>query len=116
VKVVPIRYTHDVAAVIRFYQVLGLDLGSASRPGAWVEMPAASGMLAVHQAHSDKEAGQCELAFESDEPLENVAARLQDAGFETGPVIDENFGQSLRVRDPDGVWVQINLNDRELYT
>ena len=114
-KVVPIRYTHDVAAVVRFYQALGLDLGAASRPGAWVELPAASGMLAVHQADDDN-AGQCELAFESDEPLEHVAARLQDSGFETGPVIDENYGQSLRVRDPDGVWVQINLNDRELYT
>jgi catechol 2,3-dioxygenase-like lactoylglutathione lyase family enzyme len=113
--VTAIRYTRDVAAVVRFYQALGLDLGAASRPGGWVELPAASGMVAVHQADSDN-VGQCELAFESDEPLAQVAARLRDAGYEAGPVIDENYGQSLRLRDPDGVWVQINLSDRELYT
>lgn len=114
-RVVPIRYTRDVAASVRFYRALGLDLGAASRPGAWVELPAASGMLAVHQADGGN-AGQCELAFESEEPLEQVAARVRAAGFDVGPVIDENFGQSLRIRDPDGTWVQINLNDRELYT
>lgn len=113
-RVMPIRYTRDVAAAARFYQVLGLDQGAASRPGGWVELPAESGMLAVHRA--DDEAGQCELAFETDEPLERVAERIAAAGFEVGPVVDENFGQSLRVRDPDSVWVQINLYDRELYT
>jgi hypothetical protein len=30
--------------------------------------------------------------------------------------VDENFGRSLRVADPDGVLVQINEHDRELYT
>lgn len=114
-RVVPIRYSADVTAAVRFYCALGLDVGSTSRPGAWVELPATGGMLAVHQADQD-EAGQCELAFEAQEPLAEVAARLTGAGFEPGPVMDENFGQSMRVRDPDGVWVQINLNDRELYT
>lgn len=114
-KVVPVRYTRDVAAAVRFYQALGLDVGVASRPGGWVELPAASGMVAVHQADGE-DVGMCELAFESAEPLDRVAARVGAAGFEVGPVIDENFGRSLRVRDPDGVWVQINLYDRELYT
>jgi hypothetical protein len=36
--------------------------------------------------------------------------------YEPGPVLDEGFGQSPRVRDPDGVWVQINRYDRELST
>jgi len=30
--------------------------------------------------------------------------------------VDENYGRSVRVRDPDGVWVQVNENDRDLYT
>ena len=30
--------------------------------------------------------------------------------------MDESFGRSLRVRDPDGAWVQVNENDRTLYT
>ena len=43
-------------------------------------------------------------------------ARLRSAGFDPGPIVDENFGRSVRVRDPDRVWVQINQYDRELYT
>lgn len=111
----PIRYTDDVDAAIRFYRALGLDVGSMSRPGVWVELPAATGMLAIHKA-SGVEVGTCELAFEADEPLVDVVNRLQQAGFEPEPIVDENFGQSMRVRDPDGVWVQVNANDRDLYT
>ncbi|WP_329048518.1 VOC family protein [Amycolatopsis sp. NBC_01488] len=112
-RVLPIRYTSDVGAVTRFYETLGLRVGSVSRPGGWVELPADGGLLAVHRG---ADAGRCELAFETDEPLEDVANRLRAAGYEAGPVIDEGFGHSLRVRDPDGVRVQINAYDRALYT
>ena len=115
-RVVPIRYSADVPAATRFYRAIGLEVGSASRPGAWIELPAASGMLAVHEAEGAAAAGMCELAFEAEEPLEAVVARLRSAGFAPDPIVDENFGWSVRVRDPDGVWVQINRLDRELYT
>lgn len=116
-KIVPIRYTADVAATTRFYRALGLELGATSRPGTWVELPAASGMLAVHAAGSGSgDAGRCELTFEAEEPLELVAERLRSAGFAPGPVVDESHGRALRVQDPDGTWVQINEYDRELYT
>ncbi|UVS78582.1 VOC family protein [Actinokineospora sp. UTMC 2448] len=114
-RVMPIRYSSDVAGMTRFYEALGLAVGAVSRPGGWVELPAAGGLLAIHRG-ADEDAGRCELAFEADEPLEDVAARLRAAGFAPGPVIDENHGHSLRVQDPDGVWVQINLYDRQLYT
>jgi hypothetical protein len=114
-RVVPIRYSAHVAEATRFYRALGLAEGPVSRPGSWVELPATSGMLAVHEAGAD-DAGRCELAFETDEPLTDVADRLRAAGFPPGPVIDENFGHSMRVLDPDGVWVQVNRNQRDLYT
>lgn len=114
-RVMPIRYSPDVEAMTRFYRVLGLAAGPVSRPGGWVELPAGGGLLAVHSS-AGEDAGRCELAFETDERLEDVAARLRAAGFEPGPVLDEGFGHSLRVRDPDGVWVQINAYDRSLYT
>ena len=113
-RVLPIRYCADVEASIRFYRALGLELGAATRPGSWVELPAAAGILALHR--STEHAGDCELAFEADEPLEAVAARLAAAGFPTEPIVDESYGRSLRVRDPDGVYVQVNENDRSLYT
>lgn len=86
---------------------------AATRPGSWVELPAAAGLLALHQATGD--AGDCELAFEADEPLEAVVARLAAAGYPAGPILDESLGRSVRVRDPDGVHVQVNENDRSLY-
>ena len=113
-RLLPIRYCADVAASTRFYRALGLELGAATRPGSWVELPAAAGILALHR--STEHAGDCELAFEADEPLEAVAARLADAGFAAEPIVDESFGRSFRVRDPDGVYVQVNDNDRALYT
>jgi hypothetical protein len=114
-RVVPIRYSADVGAAVRFYRALGLDAGPVSRPGVWAELPAASGMLAIHEA-DDAIVGTCELAFEADEPLETIVARLRAAGFEPDAIVDENFGRSVRVRDPDGTWVQINENERDLYT
>jgi hypothetical protein len=115
VRVMPIRYTADVARTVAFYRALGLDAGPESRPGAWAELPAAGGLLAVHRADGT-EAGRCELAFEADEPLETVVARLREAGFAPGPIVDESHGRSFRVGDPDGVPVQVNEFDRELYT
>lgn len=113
-RVLPIRYCADVAESTRFYRALGLELGAATRPGSWVELPAAAGVLALHRA--GRHPGSCELAFEADEPLETVAARLAAAGYPTEPILDESFGRSVRVRDPDGVFVQVNENDRTLYT
>jgi catechol 2,3-dioxygenase-like lactoylglutathione lyase family enzyme len=113
-RLLPIRYCADVEASTRFYTALGLDLGAATRPGSWVELPAAAGLLALHA--SSAVAGACELAFEADEPLEAVAARLRAAGYAPGPILDESYGRSLRIADPDGVVVQVNENDRSLYT
>jgi catechol 2,3-dioxygenase-like lactoylglutathione lyase family enzyme len=112
-RLLPIRYCADVAASTRFYRALGLELGASTRPGGWVELPA-SGYLALHK--EPEHPGACELAFEAEEPLEAVVARLAAAGYPAEPILDESFGRSVRVRDPDGVPVQINENDRSLYT
>ena len=114
-KLMPIRYCADVAASTRFYEALGLTAGSRSRSGGWGELTATTGMLGLHVAGAS-DAGTCELSFESDEPLESVAARLAAAGFPVEALVDESFGRSLRVQDPDGAWVQVNEHDRELYT
>ena len=37
-------------------------------------------------------------------------------GIGSGPPVDEAFGHSLRVQDPDGAWVRIDAYDRELRT
>ena len=117
-KVMPIRYVADVAAAARFYTALGLIPGDGSRSGNWAELNGSGGLLALHTARMAEQdrPGRVELSFETAEPLEDLAARLTAAGFEPQAIVDENFGRSLRVVDPDGVLVQVNEHDRELYT
>lgn len=117
-KVMPICYVADMAASARFYAALGLVPGDSSRPGDWAELNAAGGTLALHSARTAEQniPGRVELSFETAEPLEVLAGRLAAAGFAPEAIVDENFGRSLRVTDPDGVLVQVNEQDRDLYT
>lgn len=117
-KVMPIRYVADVDSSARFYAALGLRPGDVSRSGNWAELAGSAGMLALHVARSSEQdkPGYVQLAFETDEPLELLAERLTAAGFEPEAIVDENFGRSLHVVDPDGMLVQVNEHDRELYT
>lgn len=120
-----LRYVHDVDAVERFYEALGLAVAFRSRRNRvgttkWVEMAGGPGLLALH---ATPEPGQNEepaeppvaLAFEAEEPLEDVVARLRAAGFDPETaIVDEAFGRSFTVRDPEGLLVQVNEHDREL--
>jgi len=117
-KVMPIRYVADVAAAARFYTALGLAGGDGSRSGNWQELGASAGALGLHVTRESQgdQPGLIELAFVAGEPLEKVAARLAEAGFPSAPIVDENFGRSMLVRDPDGVSIQINEHDPGLYT
>jgi predicted lactoylglutathione lyase len=117
-KVMPIRYVSDVAASARFYAALGLLQGDVSRSGNWTELNGSGGMLGLHTVRTSQQDDprRVELSFETDEKLEDLAERLTAAGFEPEAILDENFGRSLQVTDPDGVLVQVNEHDRELYT
>jgi len=107
-----------ISASGRFYSALGLAGGDGSRSGNWLELESLGGSLGLHivrESHGDG-AREVELSFVSGEPLGTVAARLAAAGFEAGPIMDENFGRSMVIHDPDGAAVQINELDPELYT
>jgi hypothetical protein len=57
------------------------------------------------------------LNFVVDEPLEAVERRLLEAGFPPdGTIVDQEWGRSLLVPAPDGTNIQIDEQDRELYT
>jgi len=117
-KVMPIRYVANMAAATRFYAALGLVEGDSSRSGNWMELNGSGGTLALHTARTAEQdvPGWVELSFETQEPLEALAERLTAAGFEPEAIVDESFGRSLHVMDPDGVLVQVNEHDRDLYT
>jgi len=120
VRIRPIHFVPDVAEAVRFYEALGLHTEVSSRSGLWIEMRAAGGELGLHDATTaadGKGRHGLSLNFVSDEPLEEVEQRLRRAGFPPdGAIVDQEWGRSLYVRAPDASVVQIDEQDRELYT
>jgi Glyoxalase/Bleomycin resistance protein/Dioxygenase superfamily len=119
-RVRPIHFVPDLPAAWRFYQAVGLEPEGRSRSGHWIELSAAGGELGLHDAAiaADGEGREgLVLGFVTDEPLESVEHRLRSAGFPPeGTIVDQEWGRSLLVRAPDGTVVQIDEQDRELYT
>ncbi|HZL55390.1 MAG TPA: VOC family protein [Solirubrobacteraceae bacterium] len=119
-KVRPIHFVPDVAEAVRFYEALGLQAQAHSRSGHWIELTAAGGELGLHDsaiaADGQGRTGVA-LNFIAEEPLEAVERRLREAGFPPeGTIVDQEWGRSLFVVAPDGMQVQIDEQDRELYT
>jgi catechol 2,3-dioxygenase-like lactoylglutathione lyase family enzyme len=134
---IAIRYVRDVDAASAFYEALGMTREYSERPTRrglvmWTELTGEGGKLALHSLPDEDGAGraggaddddrdakgghaQVELSFESEEPLELVTGRLRAAGhaLET-EIVDETFGRSFRVRDPEGLLIQVNEHDRTL--
>ncbi|MGW0324758.1 VOC family protein [Nocardia sp. NPDC003183] len=112
--VLPIRYVADVAASRRFYEGLGLTYRADVSVAVWAHLDASAGAVGVHDAAVSKgrPPGTVELGFSTDERLEDVSARLTDDGYEH-TLVDEDFGRSIRVTDPDGVVIQIQEIDPE---
>lgn len=118
-KVRPVRFTHDVPAMRRFLEALGLAARISSEAGGWVDFTApGEGMAALHSAASSDRghrAGETTLSFESEEPLEHVRDRLHAAGYAGAHILDEAYGRTLVVTDPDGVEVLIEEKQTDLY-
>lgn len=110
-KVLAVRFTADVPAQKQFLEALGLAPRVGSDNGGWVDLAGDGGLVGLHTVASTDEAhapGDTGFSFEADEPLEAVAGRLHAAGFPDAHIIDESFGRSLRVTDPEGFGIQIN--------
>lgn len=82
-------------------------------------MAAHGGLVGLHSAEGGdppRSAGTVELALVTDEPLEEVARRLDAAGYDYEPIADEAFGRFMQVVDPDGLLVQLQEHDPSIYT
>lgn len=117
-KVRPIVFVSDLPEAIRFYEALGLETEARSRSGHWLELRAGGGELGLHgPVRGEAAKPGTRLGFVAEEPLEEVERRLRAAGFAPeGSLVDQEWGRSLLVRGPDGTVVQIDEQDRELYT
>ncbi|MFE5889613.1 VOC family protein [Streptomyces sp. NPDC056462] len=110
--VLPIRYVADVDASRNFYAGLGLNVRQEPGAAVWVRLIAAAGAVGIHAAavSQGRSPGTTELGFTTNEPLAQVAQRLEHNGYPY-ELVEENFGRSIRVTDPDGVVVQIQHID-----
>lgn len=116
--VMPILYVTDPDRSSAFYRALGLDLARRARPGSWLELQPAGGLLGLHKSGADG-TGRVELCLVAEAPLERVRDRLLGSGCppeRVGDIVDQEFGRSMEVVDPDGVRVRVDEHDHELYT
>jgi catechol 2,3-dioxygenase-like lactoylglutathione lyase family enzyme len=101
----------DVERAVSFYQTLGLKLGPRAPSSMWAELWCGEAFLGLHRAEeiSEHHPERLNICFATDESLEVVAQRLEHARIPLErEIADESFGRSIRVRDPDGLLVQIN--------
>lgn len=111
-------YVSDIERAVAFYAAFGMEPVARSRSAHWAELRLGDATLGLHVADplplpSDRVA----LCLEAREPLEALVERLASAGVTPSrPTTDEAFGRSLEVTDPDGLVVQVNEHDPELYT
>ncbi|HXY86090.1 MAG TPA: VOC family protein [Gaiellaceae bacterium] len=107
----PIVYVREMDESVAFYERLGFEVDIQSRSQHWTELKAGDGaVLALHSAEAGK-AGRVELSMVAEEPLE----RLADVTSIARGIADEAFGRSIILRDPNGLEIQVNEHDRELY-
>jgi hypothetical protein len=115
VRPLPIVTVTDMGRSLAFYQALGAAV--KNQGSMWSELRFGEAALALHLAGSVSQGGQqVALAMAAERPLEVIITALQKAGVVVGNgIVDEAFGRSLTICDPDGLPIQINEHDPELY-
>jgi catechol 2,3-dioxygenase-like lactoylglutathione lyase family enzyme len=113
----PMVHVADLAVSIAFYQQLGGEIihGDPER-SSWVLIqlgPVQIGLIARPPDASRGEA-PVELTFGAEIPLDELERRLHHAGFRVAEVTtDEDFGEQLQVRSPDGLLIKISQREPE---
>ncbi|MCS6839313.1 MAG: VOC family protein [Roseiflexus sp.] len=140
----PIIYTNFFDDAVDFYQRLGFQLTARDRVYKWAELRMGDMLLGIHEASppdaaeahdnagdsaqsahrtdtAHKKAVQpppITLSFDCRDVLENVLLYLVDRRIYLlgAPIVDEAYGRSYRIRDPDGREIELVERDRNLYT
>ncbi len=117
VRLQPMVHVENMASALAFYGALGANVLFGSRDQDWALLDFAGtrmGLLAHPPGDGKKET--VELQFTSDQPLEDVEARMFALGahFVERGVADEAFGRMLRLQTPDGLLVKVVEIEREV--
>lgn len=112
-KLMPVLHVSDVQRSLEFYLTLGFSVSQRGRSGGWAELSLGDALLALHRADTlPPISSRLELCLLSHEPIERL---LEQLNLAQPFVVDEAFGRSFTLSDPDGNPVQINEHDSSLY-
>ncbi|MFT0847054.1 hypothetical protein VR010_04775 [Actinomycetaceae bacterium L2_0104] len=106
--VAPLWYTPDVPGAQKVLEGLGGALDITSNSGTWADYRFDSGRVA---AHIGERVG-AELSFYFDGDIEALRERVEAAGI-SARIIDEGYGRSLRIADPDAPDEDIFINEQQ---
>lgn len=110
-KITPIVWVTDIERSLEFYRRLGGVPIPETRSENWADLRMGDGKLSLHRTDAlpEAEPPRISLCFEVRPPLEETRDRLVEAGLELeGDIREESFGRFVGLRDPDGLWVQID--------
>ncbi|MEM7134826.1 MAG: VOC family protein [Chloroflexota bacterium] len=109
-------FANDIDSSIVFYQMLGLDLTLRSKSGGWAELELGDAILALHRMQERRvrvEYPAIDLCFVTHIPLEILVDRFRRLDVTiVRDILDEGFGRTLVISDPDGNIISINENDQ----
>lgn len=116
----PVVYVTNMARSRPFYEALGFEHRRTSRSGKWQEFQLGSTWLALHHSSTlppfTTQRIELGLAVNADE-LDALARRLEAAQPKIDIfIVDEAFGRSFTIYDPDGLALLVMEQDVELYT
>lgn len=114
-RVQTIVYVSEMDQAVAWYRaVLGTD--PATHGTHWASFRVGGANLALHYAEEALRPGKVELSLVVTEPLEVITDRLAASGIALHRgIADETFGRSLQLVDPEGLIIQVNEHDPELY-
>ncbi|MDX6366423.1 MAG: hypothetical protein QOK30_1499 [Nocardioidaceae bacterium] len=114
-RVVPVRFTDPRGPYGPWLEALGLRrvAGGDDAYAMYAAAGGENGYVGLHQVYSDDlpivpGPAAVHLTFATDEPMDDVAARLVAAGFADAVLVHEDFGSMLRVTDVDGRECQVH--------
>lgn len=114
-RVQTIVYVTEMRRSVDWYsRVLGVE--PVTHGSHWSSFHVNGANLALHLADEATKTGAVEVSLVVTEPLEQFVARLDASGIAPAQgIVDETFGRSLRLRDPEGMTIQVNEHDPGLY-
>ncbi len=115
VSLMPIVYVTQMKKSLTFYKALGAQPIHTGQ--MWSQLTMGDSSFALHGIEKiNKRSNQMGLALTAHQPLENIIKALKSKRIKVeGDIVDEAFGRSMLIHDPDGLPIQINEHDPTLY-